>query len=157
MRTKEIKSVLLKKGWAGRTISRQETIARLNPLMAQHVVLSRLYDQVVSLAAPEAAYAEELAQLQRKARTDMGKLAETIFSCGGVAYSGADRPVDAPPVTGTWAVLLAEEQALGEALHAERTIEHQMRTEAVLRRCAESSAERLAFVLGQARRQRTIS
>ena len=148
MRVKEIKSLLLKKGWAGRTISRSETVARLNPLLKQHVTLANLYEQVTNL---DEDLSTELQGNLRRLRLDMGKLAETVFSCGGVAYSGVDHP-KVQPVDN---VLLETERALHNALLQERrTINHQMRTEAVLQHCLDSCGMRLEFLNKYARRFR---
>jgi len=149
MRVKEIKSLLLKKGWAGRTISRSETVARLNPLLERHVTLANLYEQVTDL---DDALSSELQGNLRRLRLDMGKIAETVFSCGGVAYSG----VDHPEVQHIDDVLLATERALHNALLQERrTINHQMRTEAVLQHCLDSCDMRLEFMNKYVRRLRS--
>ncbi len=151
MRTREIKSLLLKKGWAGRTISRKATIARVNPLLEQHVALGRMYDQADPLTA-DPADLRELEAIRRIVRLDAGKLAETVFSCGGVAYASADRSTSVLAGASLLAQLTEKERALHQALLQEQMIEHQMRTEAVLQRCIQSSTERLSFLNKCARR-----
>ena len=142
MRTKEIKSMLLKKGWAGRTISREDTVLRLNPLLALQIALGRLYDHADRFTADAGA----LEALQRNLRLDSVKLAETIFSCGGVAYSKADRTEVTDDGLALLGRITAQERAFQEALLKERSVDHQMRTEAVLRHCMNSSKERLGFL-----------
>ncbi len=154
MRTREIKSLLLKKGWAGQTISRKATIGRVNSLLEQHVALGWLYDRADQLTDDPAALME-LEALRRRVRLDLGKLAETVFSCGGVAYAGADRSASALEGTNLLAQLTGKERTLHQALLQERVIEHQMRTEAVLQHCIQSSTERLSFLNKCARRVRT--
>ena len=44
MKVKELKAAILKKGWAGRTLSRAETARRLNPLIKAHMALNHAYD-----------------------------------------------------------------------------------------------------------------
>ena len=147
MRTKEIKSLLLKKGWAGKTISREETIARLNPLMAQHVALGRLYDLADVTPLRDKELVAQLDAIRKRARTDMGKVAETIFSCGGVAHSGADRSDMPSAGDDLRARLMEAERAVSQSLLDEKGIEHQMRTEAVLQRLRDSNEERMSFLL----------
>ncbi len=152
MRIKEIKALLLKKGWAGQTISREETVARLNPLLKQHVSLGHLYGQAGD-RADDPAMADELHAIQRNTRADMDKLAETVLSCGGTAYSGAGRVSVRPLEADLWPALVQQERALHNALQAETAIDHQIRTEAVIRRCTRSSDNRLGFLNKWARRK----
>ena len=146
MRIKEIKSLFLKKGWAGQTLSRSETIARLNPILEHHVKLAELYREGVDPSLGGAA-TTQLAELLRQSRLGMGKLAETIFSCGGVAFTGINDPNDFRGDDPTWEQILSHERALEEKLRKEKqSINHQMRTEAVLQHCLDQCEARLRFL-----------
>jgi hypothetical protein len=112
-----IKDILLKKGWAGRTISRSETIDRLNPILQlMSGVLNEHNSNPGSISD----------DLVRTLRMDIGKFSETIVSCGGIAARTA---VDSNSDANTAKSLETE---LLEALKAEGDIEHQMRTRAIL-------------------------
>ena len=150
MLVKEIKSLLLKKGWAGRTISREETVSRLTPLFTTHVEQIRWYRHAESELKDKTKIAL-LAALQRQLRLNQGKLAETVYSCGGVVPAHLDR--SALPYTGTafWIHLVAREHSLRDQLLEEHVVDHQMRTEAVLTKCRADSEERLAFLRSCAR------
>jgi hypothetical protein len=130
-----LKDLLLQKGWAGKTISRPETVDRLNPLIRQFIEMNYAYD-AAEKGLSDRDTAEQLAAAQKTARSDVGKLAETVFSCGGTAFSGTD--LDSADFrsksrdAGTLQDLLDLEQRFLEALDAESDVEHQMRTRAIL-------------------------
>ena len=144
-----IKELLLKKGWAGKTISRAETVARLNPLIERHILLNHLY----AFAAREhgdQATREALAASQKIARTNVGKIAETIYSCGGAAYTGVDLEPDGANLGADPEAMLATlaegEQKFLDAVLDEEKVEHQMRTRAILGVVAASSSARLEML-----------
>lgn len=143
-----MKSLLLKKGWAGKTISRAETIDRLNPLLRQHNEINYTYDAALG-RLNDTAVVDRLNQLQRTARNDAGKLSESILSCGGVPESGTDMgPADFDPgntLKGIAAHLIDLEQAFLDAIDSERKIEHQMRTRAILENVKRNTTERLEY------------
>ena len=149
MGLKEVKSALLKKGWAGRTLSREETVERLNPLIEQHMALNHAYSYVVN-ACSEQDIVAALAGMQKTARVDVGKLMETVFSCGGVAYNGVDmEPEDYaldPDDNEMLFALRDQEQTFRDAVAEELTLEHQMRTRAVLTRLQTNSQQRFDFL-----------
>ncbi len=157
MGLKDVKSALLKKGWAGRTLSRTETVERLNPLIKQHMALNHAYNYVIS-ACSEQAVTEALAAAQKVARVDVGKLMETVFSCGGVAYNGVDmEPEDfalSPDDTEMLFALRDQEIAFRDAIAEELTLEHQMRTRAVLTRLQTNSHQRFDFLKINTKRRR---
>ena len=84
-----LKDLLLQKGWAGKTISRAETVDRVNPVIHRLIALNQHYDAFLRSSQGEGLDAQ-LASLQKTARADVGKLAETVFSCGGTPYNGTD-------------------------------------------------------------------
>ena len=157
MGLKEVKKLLLQKGWAGRTISRQETIDRLNPLIEQHMALNHAYNYVIA-ACSEQDITLHLAGFQKIARVDVGKLMETVFSCGGVAYNGVDmEPEDFKLDEHQNEMLFQlrdQEQAFQDALAGEESPEHQMRTRALLTLLQTNSQERLDYLKVNTKRRR---
>ena len=156
MNVKEIKAALLKKGWAGRTLSRAETADRLNPLIRTHMALNHAYSSAISRCS-EKQLRQRLSTLQKKARTDVGRMMETVFSCGAVAYSGTDmEPAQFELPDGEeFTELRKQEEAFLVELLAEKVLEHQMRTEAVLNQLIDSSQDRLAYLRSCIRSGRT--
>jgi hypothetical protein len=151
-----LKDVLLKQGWAGTTISRAETIDRINPLLAQQTRLYHAYQYVLAhLTDPSVAAA--LDDTQKTMRADLGKLAETVFSSGGVAYNGTDLEPGSGALSGEDAALLSalleQEHAFQEALAAEDRIEHQMRSRAILGVQRANSQQRLRLLNDLARKR----
>lgn len=144
-----IKELFLQKGWAGKTISRSETIDRFNPIIKKHIWLNRHYDAAIrDLGDTESV--ETFASMQRTARADVGKLSETVFSCGGVAYLGNDLDPDSISAGNTsdkiFFTLLDLEQDLIDSLKDEESVEHQMRSRAILGVVRTHSSERLKFL-----------
>ncbi|WP_022835222.1 hypothetical protein [Salisaeta longa] len=142
-----IKSVLLNRGWAGKTITREETVERLNPIIEAHIRLNRAYGYVVA-EHPNEHVTDGLGALQKTARADVGKLSETVLSCGGVAYNGTDIPRGSISLGDDPADMLLQlkdqEQAFQERLRDELDdINHQIRTRAILEVVKRNSAERL--------------
>ena len=153
MNVKNIKSALLKKGWAGKTISRKETAQRLNPLIEAHVKLKHAYTSL----PPHLASNHErdaLESILKTLRLDVGKLKELVFSCGATAFNGTSLEpesfelVEDDPLSD----LRERETAFRELLDAEHPVEHQIRTEAVLTRLRENSSSRFSFIRACARR-----
>ena len=137
-----LKDVLLKKGWAGRTISRNETAARLNPIVTRLAGLLNAYDAFVN--------DQELAAVQdgldaqiRFLRMDIGKVSEAIFSSGGIAERSAR---GAAAVPAGLDALVSEEEAVFRLLGEETEIEHEMHTRAVLGAVAGNTQERIRLL-----------
>lgn len=144
---KAIKKGFLQKGWAGKTISRSETAERLDPIIRHHIRLNRLHD---AAALDLSGDATSLADLQKNARALVGKLAETIYSCGGVAYQGTDlEPQDFRSTDSDETILrrlATMERDLQEAIQSEDSVEHQIRTRAILGAVGEACEERLSAI-----------
>lgn len=144
-----LKELLLQKGWAGKTISRQETIDRLNPIIEQHIRLNYAYD-AAERNTKNTRFGAGIATHQKVARADVGKLAETVFSCGGTAYNGTElEPSDFDTRESDVAMvehLLELEQGFQETLESEKKLEHQMRTRAILGVLKKNSDDRLDFL-----------
>ncbi len=157
MGLKEVKSALLKKGWAGRTITREETVERLNPVIKQHMALNHAYNYVIG-ACSDTAVTEGLAAAQKVARVDVGKLMETVFSAGGVAYNGVEmEPEDytlSPEDNEMLFALRDQEVAFSKYIAEELTVEHHMRTRAVLTRLQTNSQKRFEFLKVNTKKRR---
>jgi len=143
-----LKDLLLGKGWAGTTITRSETIERVNPLIRQFMVMNRHYRTVID-GLSNAAVADTLEDLQKTARADVGKLSETVLSCGGAAFNGTDlgpEDVDLPDNEADRLFRLQDlEEAFQEAVQEELDdVEHQMRTRAILNVVQTNSEQRLS-------------
>lgn len=140
-----LKELAFQKGWAGITISRAETIERLNPIIREHMIVNRSYDSVIASTA-DAEAKKTLNDLQRIARANVGKIAETIYSCGGVAFNGTDlEPSNFALGSGKQALdkLREMDEDLIELVEKESAIEHQMRTRAILGVVKESTEQRI--------------
>ena len=145
-----IKEVLLGRGWAGKTVSRAETVERLNPLLLQFLKLNHNYEYVIRTHSDTAA-TEALKRVQKTARADVGKLNETILSCGGSPENGTNlEPEDFDLGTDELEMLYRLEDLeteFNEALvHERKEIEHQMRTRGILEALKSNSDERLTLL-----------
>ncbi len=146
------KEAILQRGWAGKTISRSETVDRLNPLLLQFLKLNHNYQYVIRTHSNDAV-TEALERVQKTARADVGKLNETILSCGGSPENGTNlEPEDFDLGTDDIDMLyqLADlETEFKEALvHERQEIEHQMRTRGILEALTSNSEERLNLING---------
>jgi hypothetical protein len=141
-----IKEILLNRGWAGKTLSRSETVDRINPLIRQHIELNHHYGAAIRHCDDERVV-DVLKRLQKTARTDVGKLSETVLSCGGTAYNGTDLSPDDFTLKGSLSELFEDlhelETDFNEALADELDLEHQMRTRGVLEAVKSNSQDRL--------------
>ena len=145
-----IKEALLGRGWAGKTISRAETVEHLNPLLLQFLKLNHNYEYVTRTHS-DAAVTEALERVQKTARADVGKLSETILSAGGTPENGTDLEPEDFNLGGDELEMLYQLQDLetefNEALTRQRQeIEHQMRTRGILEALKSNSGERLELL-----------
>jgi hypothetical protein len=140
-----IKNAILNKGWAGKTITREETAERLNSLMRPLIELLFMYDRVLGTAAQDGP-AGDLRREMPALRADIGKVSESIMSCGAVAYSGTDLKSADVASNADWAHVLEREQAVERALEEERAVEHQIRSRAILKAVAANSKKRLELL-----------
>jgi len=85
-----IKEAILNRGWAGKTITRAETVERLNPILLQFLKLNHNYQYVIR-SHSDSALTDALKRVQKTARADVGKLSETVLSCGGTPENGTKR------------------------------------------------------------------
>lgn len=154
-----IKELLLNRGWAGTTLSRSETVEHLNPLIQQHLELNHQYDAVIR-ACDDERVGDVLERLQKTARADVGKLSETVLSCGGSPPNGTDLEPDdfeTPDDTVTMLQQLDDlESAFNEAFAEELDYEHQMRTKGVLEAVKSNSTDRLDALSALLRRAESL-
>lgn len=141
-----IKEALLNRGWAGKTITRAETVERLNPLIRQFLRLNHNYQSLIR-SHSEPAVTEALERVQKTARADVGKLSETVLSCGGTPENGIDLTDDDVELDGDELTMIHQlrelETALNEAITEELDdVEHQMRTRGILEAIKSNSSER---------------
>jgi len=143
----KLKELLLGRGWAGRTITRAETVERLNPIVKDHIVLNHHYEAAIRSMKRQDMTAA-LKAMQRTARMDVGKLSETIFSAGGSAYNGTDLEPDAYDLGDNGLeimnTLIDMERSFKDRVIEDREeIEHQIRTRAILELVTSNSQDRL--------------
>lgn len=141
-----IKEALLNRGWAGQTITRSETVERLNPLIHQFLRLNHNYQYVIR-SHSEPAVTEAFERVQKTARADVGKLSETVLSCGGTPENGIDLTDDDVELDGDDLTMIHQlrelETAFNEAITEELDdVEHQMRTRGILEAIKSNSSER---------------
>lgn len=155
-----LKEALLNRGWAGNTLSRSETVDRLDPLIRQHVELNRHYDAVIRDCGDDRVV-DVLERLQKTARADVGKLSETVLSCGSTPYNGTDLEPDDFALEGGPVMMLRRlkelETGFNDALANELDREHQMRTRGVLEAVKSNSTDRLEALSALLRRAETIN
>lgn len=152
---------ILNKGGAGRSLSRHESAERLNPVLRRHVELNLAYDDATRRIG-SVDVTRQMEHFQKKARADVGKLRETIYSMGNVAYTGTDlEPDDVRLGEDDDAMLFAlldREQALLDAVEAELNLKrpnrHHIRTMAILNHVLTNSQERLTYLKGVTRDRR---
>ena len=140
-----IKDLLLNKGWAGRTIDRKDTIDRVNPVIMDLTGLMHFYEDAAERLGGAAG--EEIHAALKTLRGDIGKLCETVYSAGGVAYSGTDIEPGSLKLSESLFEDLAErERAFCASIVEEAEVEHQMRTRAVLAVTGSNGANRLKML-----------
>ena len=154
-----LKEAFLNKGWAGTTMSRKDTTERINPLIRQHAELNHAYAFATGHVSDREA-AAELEALQKTARGDIGKLRETVYSAGGVAYTGVDQEPgehslgDGKDESAMIRRLVEKEEQFQQLLTDELKENHQIRTRAILSVVQANSLARLESVRGLARNDR---
>lgn len=139
----------LNKGGAGISISRKETVKRLEPISRELSRLNHYYLAAAERMSHEDV-AEEIQRHLRKSYMDVGKLAETVLSTGGVPYNATDLEPENFVLEGSDSEMLEalreKEEEFQRFVKAEDDIDHQIRTQAILLNVKTSSQERLNFV-----------
>lgn len=139
----------LNKGGAGRSLSREDTVEALNPLVVHHAALIDAYDLALRTLADRDA-AQEIERVMNRLRTELVKLKESVLASGGVPPNGVGRAAIDPLGNNDADVLrtLAEREsayrgALKDALGYPH---HQIRTIAILQNNVTGSTERTAVL-----------
>jgi hypothetical protein len=78
---------LLNKGGAGRSLSREDTVEALNPLVDRHGRLLAAYDVAIRTLGDREA-AQRIEATMNRSRTELAKLRETVLSNGGIPPTG---------------------------------------------------------------------
>jgi len=140
-----IKDLILQKGWAGRTISRPETVERFNPII--RIMSELMYAYTASSDRVSATTGPDWNAALKTLRADIGKMSEVVFSNGGVAFSGTELETRDFDFGDAWAERLASREAdLARALKEELDIEHQMRSRAILGVVSANHEERVRLL-----------
>ena len=155
---------ILNKGGAGISMTRQETIDRINPIIEAYVRLNHIYEDALGRLANRDAVGQ-LEAFQKIARADVGKLNETVFSSGGVAYNGTDVEPGSVTLKETendedlLSALEDQEAAFQDQIAPEFDLKpaHHIRTQAVLSIIRSNSQSRLDYIRGLTKRRRRTS
>lgn len=140
----------LNKGGAGRSLSREDTVEALNPLVEHHGRLILIYNTAIrSLNNRDTA--QKVETVMNRNRAELGKLKETVLACGGVPPTGVglrDEEVDLGSNDGAILHNLEQhERAYREALkEALNYPHHQIRTVAILENNVTGSTERISML-----------
>lgn len=149
MTTNPLVRLLFNRGGIGKSITREETVERLNPLIEQLMRLNFSHNYVIDHCS-EPSIVDQLATMQKRARNDVGKLAEVVLSAGGVSYNGTELRHETFDLGDTDNKMLFElldrEQAFYGAVQDELDISHHLRTQAVLENVAANSEDRLGYL-----------
>ncbi|MGI9173794.1 MAG: hypothetical protein ACR2GR_00550 [Rhodothermales bacterium] len=155
---------LLNKGGAGVSMTRQDTIDRINPIIEAYVRLNHAYEDTLR-RLPNREMVGQLEAFQKIARVDVGKLNETVFSAGGVAYNGTDVEPGSVTLEETendedlLSALEDQEAAFQDQIGPEFDLKpgHHIRTQAVLSIIRSNSQSRLDYIRGLTKRRRRTS
>ena len=155
---------ILNKGGAGISMTREKTIERINPIIKAYVRLNHLYEDAMKRLANRETVGQ-LEAFQKIARADIGKLNETVFSSGGVAYNGTDVEPGSVTLRETendedlFSSLEDEEEAFQDQIGSEFDLkpEHHIRTQAVLSIIRTNSQSRLNYLQSLTKRRRRTS
>lgn len=148
---------ILNKGGAGASISRSDTILRLEPIMRALSEINLYYDTVARTASHED-ISGELDRMQRISLMDAGKLSESVLSAGGVPYNATDLEPENYKLEGAddemLEVLRERERTFLDEVDAEMKVRHHIRTRAILMNVQTHSQERLNYLDGRLRELR---
>ena len=84
---------IFNRGGIGRSMSREESVDVFNPLIRQHHRLLHAYDAALRTLG-DRTLADRVNGEMNRARTELAKLKETVFSLGGDAPNGTDLDPD---------------------------------------------------------------
>jgi len=141
---------IFQKGGIGRSLSREDTIEALNPLIELHGTLLAEYAAAL-ISLGDRKLAAQLETVMPQHRTELAKLRETVLANGGIPTTGVGTTID-PAQLGSndGEILHAVEQrereyrdALKKALDYPH---HQIRTIAILENNVTGSTERIGVL-----------
>lgn len=149
MNTNPLVRLLFNRGGIGQSLTREETVERINPIIEKLMRLNFSHNYVIDHCS-EQAIADQLAKLQKRARADVGKLAEVVLSAGGAAYNGTELRHETFDLGETDNEMLFElrhrEKEFQSTVGNELQVNHHLRTEAVLENVQANSEERLGYL-----------
>lgn len=137
---------IFNRGGAGRSMTRKESIEAINPLVREHQKLLHAYDAALRTLG-DRDLAAQINSGMNRARTELAKLRETIYSLGGDTSNGVDLDPDVHLGDTDAAIVHAldeRERAYRDAL--QRTLEmphQQLRSTAILENNITGSKTRL--------------
>jgi hypothetical protein len=137
---------IFNRGGAGRSMTREESVEAISPLVREHQKLLHAYDAAIRTLG-DRDLAARLNDGMNRARTELAKLRETIFSLGGDTSNGVDLDPDVHLGTSDAAIVHAlddRERAYRDALQRTLKMPHQqLRSTAILENNLKGSAARL--------------
>ena len=138
---------VLNKGGAGNYISREASVERLQPVIADQLDLLRAYDHVAKRISDPGVRQRMEDVVLPNIRTELNKLYETIFSLGGSAPTGSEMDWTAENLDGSDAhmlkAMLDRDARFGRSLTEEMdAVHHQERTRAILGHNAAKAEDR---------------
>ncbi len=141
---------ILNRGGAGRSLSREDTNAALNPLIDAHGRLIIAYHEAIRTLGNRV-HAQQIEAVTNRLRTELGKLKETVLANGGVPPNGVglrDKPIDLGSNDGE--ILRSLERIEREYRDALREVldysHHQIRTIAIVENNVTGSNERIGVL-----------
>lgn len=141
---------ILNKGGAGISLSRQETVDRINPLLKKLIALNHAYRDVIA-RTPDPEIAGQLQAFLKIARTDVAKMSESIYSAGGRAYTGVDIEPGSVRTADNENELIPSlkdlEKEFVDLMEGEMKVKHQIHTRAVLSNVYTNALGRLNYLL----------
>lgn len=147
---------LLNKGGAGRYISREESVERLQPIAQRHLDLLMAYDAHLG-ELPDGPARQEVEAMMPYLRTEVAKMSETILSLGGTPPSGAGVPASTAGAASDrdrlQGFLDAEKDFSGALRDEVDVVHHQERTRAIIEHNADASQARIELLRGILARQ----
>ena len=137
---------IFNRGGAGRSMTREESVEAISPLVREHQQLLHAYDVAIRTLG-DRDLAARLNDGMNRARTELAKLKETIFSLAGTPPNGVDLDPDVRLGTSDAAIVHAlddRERAYRDALQDTLKMPHQqLRSTAILENNLKGSNARI--------------
>ena len=138
---------IFNKGGAGRSMTREESVEAISPLVREHQQLLHAYDAAIRTLS-DRDLAAQLNNGMNRARTELAKLRETIYSLGGDTSNGTDLDPDNVHLGDSDAAIVhaldERERAYRDALQHTLKLPHQqLRSTAILENNIKGSNARI--------------